>query len=150
MAIREFASTTGKVRMGTVGVTYGVFDLCHAGHYYFLKKCREQCDYLIVCLESDPTLERPYKNKPIQSIEERRIALEHNRYVDEVVEFDTQNDLFVYLQQNVELISIRFSESYWIGKRYVGDKLPIQIVFIDRVGVHSTTDLRQRVLDSKK
>ena len=78
---------------GTVGFTCSCFDLLHAGHILMLKDAKEQCDYLIVGLQTDPTLDRPEKNKPIQSLEERKIQLEAVKYVDEIRIYSTESDL---------------------------------------------------------
>ena len=78
---------------GSIGFTCSCFDLLHAGHILMLKDAKEQCDYLIVGLQTDPTLDRPEKNKPIQSLEERKIQLEAVKYVDEVRVYSTEADL---------------------------------------------------------
>ena len=67
-----------------VGITFGSFDLCHYGHILMFKECKEHCDYLIVGVQSDPSLDRSEKNKPIQSHEERAGVVESLRYVDEI------------------------------------------------------------------
>ena len=80
------------------GFTCSCFDLLHAGHILMLKDAREQCDYLIVGLQTDPTIDRPEKNKPIQSFEERKIQLEAVRYVDEIIVYETEQDLYDLLK----------------------------------------------------
>ena len=75
------------------GFTCSCFDLLHAGHILMLKDAKEQCDYLIVGLQTDPTIDRPEKNKPIQSFEERKIQLEAVKYVDEIFIYETEKDL---------------------------------------------------------
>ena len=75
------------------GFTCSTFDLFHAGHIMMLKEAKEQCDYLIVGLQTDPTIDRPKKNKPIQSIFERFVQLEACKYVDEIVVYATEKDL---------------------------------------------------------
>ena len=67
------------------GFTCSCFDLFHAGHIMMLKEAKSKCDYLIVGLQTDPTIDRPEKNKPIQSVVERFIQLESCKYVDEVI-----------------------------------------------------------------
>jgi glycerol-3-phosphate cytidylyltransferase len=83
-----------------VGVTVGAFDLCHAGHILMFKECKEVCDYLIVGLHSDPTIDRPGKNKPVMSFKERRIILESIKYIDEIFEYDTETQLYEVLKKN--------------------------------------------------
>lgn len=82
-----------------IGFVASSFDLLHAGHCLYLKEAKSVCDYLIAGLQVDPTLDRIYKNKPIQSIEERKIQLESSRYVDEVVIYNTEKDLEDLLQK---------------------------------------------------
>ena len=90
-----------------VGFTCSSFDLLHVGHYLMLKDAKAQCDYLIVGLQTDPTLDLAYrmktdnkqKNKPIQSYEERKIQIEGCRYVDEVVEYSTEDTLYELLKK---------------------------------------------------
>ena len=77
-----------------VGITFSTFDLLHAGHIAMLRDAKEQCDYLIVGLQSDPTIDRPdTKNKPVQSMFERYLQLKAVRYVDEVIPYETEQDL---------------------------------------------------------
>ena len=77
-----------------IGITFSTFDLLHAGHIAMLSEAKNHCDYLIAGLQTDPTIDRPdTKNKPIQSIVERQIQLSACRYVDEVVVYQTEQDL---------------------------------------------------------
>jgi glycerol-3-phosphate cytidylyltransferase len=80
-----------------IGFTCGAFDLFHAGHMLMFKECKEYCDYLIVGLHTDPTIDRPEKNKPIQSIEERMIQLEAIKYIDKIITYDTEQELYEIL-----------------------------------------------------
>ena len=75
------------------GITFGAFDLFHAGHVMMLEEAKTVCDYLIVCIQSDPSLDRKEKNKPVQSIVEREIQVSGCRYTDEVIIYDTEADL---------------------------------------------------------
>ena len=81
-----------------VGFTCSCFDLFHAGHLMMLKEAKSQCDYLIVGLQTDPTIDRPEKNKPIQSVFERFVQVDACKYVDEVVPYATEKDLVDILQ----------------------------------------------------
>ena len=75
-----------------IGFTCSCFDLLHAGHILMLKDSKKQCDYLIVGLQTDPTLDRAEKNKPIQSLEERKIQLEAVKYIDEIHVYNSEKD----------------------------------------------------------
>ncbi len=131
-----------------VGITAGAFDLCHAGHMLVFKEAKTVCDYLIVALQDDPSkTEGDYrgkkKNKPIMSLEERRIILEGIRYIDEIVVYNSEKelyDLLVTLKPDVRIIG-----ADWKGKEYTGHDLPIKIHFNSRDHNFSTTALRQRI-----
>ena len=75
------------------GITFGAFDLFHAGHVMMLKEAKTVCDHLIVCIQSDPSLDRKEKNKPVQSIVEREIQVYGCRYTDEVIIYDTEAEV---------------------------------------------------------
>ena len=100
-----------------VGVTVGAFDLCHAGHILMFKEAREVCEYFIVGLQSDPTIDRPEKNKPIMSLKERRIILEAVKYIDEIFEYDTEAQLYDILKKNELGIDIRIIGAHLVGMR---------------------------------
>jgi glycerol-3-phosphate cytidylyltransferase len=130
-----------------IGFTSGAFDLCHAGHLLMFKEVRAQCDYLIVALHSDPSTERFHKNKPVESKEERRIRLESCRYIDKVVDYDTESqcrDLIIKLKPDV-----RFVGADWKGKHFTGDDLPVKVIFNTRDHGYSSTDLRKRIFLSE-
>jgi len=132
-----------------IGVTFGTFDLCHAGHILMFKECKEICDYLIVGLQSDPSGDRVYKNKPIMSIEERLEILKGIRYIDEVFVYDTEKDLYAYLDQNKDKISVRIIGGDWKGKPYTGHDLPIKMHFNTRNHGYSSSELRQRIYQAE-
>src|SRR5680860_198718 len=102
------------------GITFGAFDVLHAGHCLMLEEAKEQCDFLIVGLQSDPsTTPKEYrgkvKNKPIQTLEERLIQLKANKYVDEIVIYDTEEDLYKILLDKKP--DIRIIGADWEGKK---------------------------------
>ena len=128
----------------TIGFTCSSFDLLHAGHCLMLKDAREQCDYLIVGLQTDPTLDRPdTKNKPIQTLQERKIQLEAIRYVDDIYVYDTEDSLI----DLIKLVKpdIRILGSDYEGKPFTGDFLNIPIYFHVRKHDYSTTNLRKMI-----
>ncbi len=128
-----------------IGFTCGAFDLCHAGHMLMFKECKEHCDYLIVGLHTDPTIDRPEKNKPVQDLEERRIQLEAVKYIDKIVMYDTENDLYELLKSNPYNIDVRIIGADWEGKPFTGHDLPLETVFNSRSHSYSSSDLRRRV-----
>ena len=139
-----------------VGFTCSTFDLFHAGHYLMLKDAKDQCDILIVGLQTDPTLDEEYrmetggknKNKPIQSFEERKIQIEGCKYVDHVIPYSTEEDLQILLKElNPD---IRILGSDWMGKQYTGHELGIPIHWHSRDHDYSTSNLRKRVYLGEK
>ena len=101
------------------GITFGAFELLHAGHILMLKEARTVCDYLIVGLQTDPTIDRPHKNKPIQSLEERKIQVEACRYVDEIIVYDTEADVLRILGSvdwDVRILSEEYRAAQFTGR----------------------------------
>ena len=128
------------------GFTCSCFDLFHAGHIMMLKEARSKCDYLIVGLQTDPTIDRPEKNRPIQSVVERFIQLESCKYVDEVVVYATEKDLLDILYTYP--INIRVVGEEYKDKDFTGKNLEhIEMYYNSRKHSFSTTELRKRVID---
>jgi glycerol-3-phosphate cytidylyltransferase len=134
-----------------VGFTAGAFDLCHAGHILMFEEAKSQCDYLIVALHTDPSIDRPdTKNKPVMSIKERRIILKGIRYIDEVVEYDTEKDLLEILSKNELGIDVRVLGVEYKDKPFTGKDLSMPVYFNTRDHGYSTTELRERVYLTEK
>jgi glycerol-3-phosphate cytidylyltransferase len=128
------------------GFTCSCFDLFHAGHIMMLKEAKSKCDYLIVGLQTDPTIDRPEKNKPIQSVVERFIQLDSCKYVDEVVVYATEKDLLDILYTYP--INIRVVGDEYKDKEFTGKNLEhIEMYYNSRRHSFSTTELRKRVID---
>lgn len=131
------------------GFTCSCFDLFHAGHIMMLKEAKSKCEYLIVGLQTDPTIDRPEKNKPIQSVVERFIQLESCKYVDEVVVYATEKDLIDILYTYP--INIRFVGEEYKDKEFTGKDLEhIEMYYNSRKHSFSTTELRHRVIERYK
>lgn len=133
-----------------VGVTVGAFDLCHAGHILMFAEAKEVCEYLVVGLHTDPSIDRPEKNKPIMSVEERRIILGAIKYIDELFEYDTEAQLHDILKKNEQGFDIRIIGADWKGKPYTGHDLPLEMYFNTRDHGFSTTELRRRIYEAEK
>jgi glycerol-3-phosphate cytidylyltransferase len=130
-----------------IGFTCGTFDLCHAGHMLMFEQAKNQCDYLIVGLQNDPSIDRPEKNKPVQSIVERQIILSAVKHIDDVVVYNTEADLVDLLKTLP--ISIRFIGEDHKDKDFTGRHLDLHpIVFTPRTHSFSSSDLRNRVIAS--
>lgn len=132
--------------VGKIGFTCSTFDFLHAGHIVMLEEAKRHCDYLICGLQSDPTLDRASKNKPVQSIVERQIQLSAVRFVDEIVIYNTEKDLedlLLTLPINVRILGDEYKDKEFTGKR-ICYKRKINIVYNKRDHSFSTTDLRKR------
>lgn len=127
-----------------IGFVCSAFDLFHAGHIMMLKEAKSQCDYLIVGLQTDPTLDRPEKNKPVQSVFERFVQLDACKYIDEIVPYATEKELYDILLSYP--INVRIIGEEYHGKPFTGHDIEhIEIHFNKRRHSFSTTELRKRV-----
>lgn len=126
-----------------VGITASAFDLLHAGHIMMLREAKEHCDYLIAALQTDPTIDRSTKNKPVQSVVERMIQLEACKYVDEIVVYATEQDLRDILLSYP--IDVRILGDEYKDTKFTGHDLPIECYFNSRKHSFSTTELRTRI-----
>ena len=132
-----------------IGFTCSCWDLLHAGHNIFLRDAYNNCDILIVGLQTDPTLDRPEKNKPVQSFEERRIQIESCRWIEYYFEYSTEKTLY----DSISALKpdIRFLGDDYIGKKYTGDDLNIEIYYHKRSDHNfSTTNLRRLVYEREQ
>ena len=137
-----------KTQGKKIGITFSTFDMLHAGHIAMLSESKNHCDYLIAGLQTDPTIDRPdTKNRPVQSIVERQIQLAACRYVDEVVVYQTEQDLvdlLLILPVDVRILGVEYE-----GRPFSGDeaclKRGIAIIFNSRDHSFSSSSLRKRV-----
>lgn len=125
------------------GFTCGCFDLLHAGHIVMLKETKQHCGYLIVGLQTDPSIDRQEKNQPVQSVYERFVQLNAVKYVDEIIPYDTEQSLIDLLESTP--IDIRFVGEDYKDKSFTGDYLPIDIIYTNRKHSFSTSSLRRKV-----
>lgn len=130
------------------GFTCGSFDLLHPGHIIMFNDCKTVCDHLIIGVQSDPTLDRTWKNKPIQTLEERILMVKALKAVDEVITYETEDDLYQILKTSN--FDVRIIGSDWEGKKYTGWDLPIKVYFHRRDHTWSTSELRKRVYQNEK
>jgi len=131
-----------------IGFTCSTFDLLHSGHVQMLRNAKDQCDYLIVGLQTDPTIDRPdTKNKPIQSLVERYTQLSAIRYVDEIIPYESERDLEDILslyKLDIQILGDEYRDKDFTGKD-IGRKRGIEYYFNDRSHRFSSSELRQRV-----
>lgn len=129
------------------GITFSAFDLLHAGHVKMLEEAKLHCDYLIVGLQTDPTLDRPTKNKPTQTVVERYIQLKACKFVDEIVPYATEQDLEDILKAftiDVRILGDEYKERDFTGRAYCEEK-GIELYFNVRDHRFSSTSLRREV-----
>jgi len=130
-----------------VGITFGSFDLCHYGHALMFEECKQYCDYLIVGVQSDPSIDRPEKNSPIQSHKERLGIVSSIKFVDEVKPYDTESDLIKVLKEVNPDVRILGADHE--GTEFTGHELPIKCIFNSRDHGYSTSELRRRVFEAE-
>ncbi|PTT16580.1 glycerol-3-phosphate cytidylyltransferase [Flavobacterium sp. HMWF030] len=134
-----------------VGITFSAFDLLHAGHIKMLEEAKRECDYLIVGLQTDPTLDRPEKNSPSQTVVERYIQLKGCRFVDEIVPYATEQDLEDILQSfkiDVRIIGDEYKDQNFTGRTYCEQK-GITLYFNVRDHRFSSSNLRKEVAEKQ-
>ena len=124
-----------------IGFTCGAFDLLHAGHVVMFKEAKDNCDYLIVGLQTDPSIDRRNKNQPIQSIYERYVQLKAVKYIDKVIPYDTEKSLLDLL--NSTYIDIRFIGEDYTDKPFTGKGMH-EVFYTSRKHSFSTSELRSR------
>ena len=127
-----------------IGITFGTFDLFHAGHVLMLQEAKNVCDYLIVCMQTDPSKDRPNKNSPVQNLVERQIQVKACRYVDEIVVYESEEDVLKILNSmawDVRILGSEYRDSEFTGREETLDKC----YFNRRQHTFSSSELRTRV-----
>lgn len=134
-----------------VGITFSAFDLLHAGHVKMLEEAKRNCDYLICGLQTDPTIDRPEKNKPVQTVVERYIQLKACKHVDEIVPYATEKDLEDILRAfkiDVRIVGEEYKEKNFTGRIFCEEN-GIELYFNKRNHRFSSSGLRKEVLDKE-
>tara|TARA_Y100000310_G_scaffold336588_1_gene421548 strand:+ start:3287 stop:3769 length:483 start_codon:yes stop_codon:yes gene_type:complete len=150
--MNKYEKLKGKgIKLGFVA---SCWDLMHAGHCLFIRDAKEQCDYLIAALQTDPTIDRPQKNKPILSLEERKIILESNRYVDEIVMYETEKDLAFALERIRPDVRVLGNDYYLIdtgGPAYFTGAGTEKEIYYHNRSNHgwSTSEIRRRIFKAE-
>ena len=131
-----------------IGITFSAFDLLHAGHVKMLEDAKRKCDYLICGLQTDPTIDRPEKNKPVQTIVERYIQLKGCKFVDEIVPYTTEQDLEDILKSfhiNVRIVGAEYKDKDFTARSYCEEN-EIELYFNKRNHRFSSSALRKELL----
>jgi glycerol-3-phosphate cytidylyltransferase len=134
-----------------VGFTASAFDLFHSGHVAMLKEAKANCEYMIVGMQTDPTIDRPEKNKPVQSVFERYVQLEGCKYIDEIIPYETEKyleDIFLTYKIDVRFIGEEYKDKEFTAKQLCVDK-NVKIHYNKRQHSFSTTNLRKRIKESE-
>jgi len=135
------------LRGATVGFTCSAFDLLHAGHVAMLRECKQHCNFLIVGLHVDPTVDRPSKNKPVQSVYERYMQLKGCEYVDAIIPYETEEDLINLMAIepiDIRFVGVEYKDTYITGQD-ICEKRDINIIYNERYHMYSSTELRSRL-----
>lgn len=130
-----------------IGLTCSTFDLLHSGHVMMLREAKSQCNYLIAALQTDPTIDRTSKNKPVQTIVERYVQLSAIKYVDEIIVYQTEEDLKDILEMfpiDIRILGEEYRDKDFTG-REICKKRGIQLYFNKRDHRFSSSDLRERI-----
>ena len=147
----SFFNITFNVIM-KVGITFSCFDLFHAGHIKMLEEAKSQCDFLIVGFQIDPTIDRPEKNKPVQSVVERFIQIKSCKFIDEIVPYVSEQDLLDILSSykiDVRIIGEEYKIIDFTGKEYCKKK-GIKIYYNKREHRFSSSGLRKQVFNAEQ
>lgn len=142
----------GPTKNSVVGITFSTFDLFHAGHVKMLEEAKGECDYLIVGLQLDPSIDRKEKNKPVQSIIERYIQVSSCKYVDEVVPYIYEKDLDEILRSfkiDVRIVGEEYKDKDFTGKDYCKQS-GIRLYYNRRDHDFSSSGLRKRITNKLK
>ena len=132
-----------------IGFTCSSFDLFHAGHILMLEEAKKQCDYLIVGLQTDPTIDRPNtKNKPVQGVFERWAQLKACKFIDNIIPYSTEKELRDILLSFP--IAVRILGEEYRDTEFTGHDIPMDFYFNSRKHSFSTSELRQRVIDASR
>lgn len=134
-----------------IGITFSAFDLLHAGHIKMLEDAKRQCDFLICGLQTDPTLDRPEKNKPVQSVVERYIQLEGCKYVDQIIPYATEQDLEDILKSfkiDVRILGDEYQDKNFTGRKFCEEK-GIELYYNRRDHRFSSSGLRKIVAEKE-
>ncbi len=130
-----------------IGFTASTFDLLHAGHISMLREAKTVCDYLICGLQVDPSIDRSDKNSPVQSLVERWTQLQGVKYVDEIIPYQTEQDLEDILQMfhfDVRILGEEYKRDTFTG-RSICSARNIELHYNKRDHRFSSTELRTRL-----
>ncbi len=126
------------------GIVAGAFDVIHPGYIRLFAEAKQYCNHLTVALHEDPSFARPYKLKPVQSLEDRKEILRAIKYVDDIVVYQSEDTFLSYLED----YDIRFLGDDYSDGKYTGKDIDIHVQFVDRNHGYSTTKLKENIYRS--
>lgn len=131
-----------------VGVVCGAFDVIHPGYIHMFIDAKRVCEKLVILLQTDPTIDRPEKMKPTQTIEDRELILRSIKFVDDVKRYTTEDDLYNILKQ--DFYDVRILGTDYLGKNFTGKDLNREIFWHSRDHEYSSTKFKNNILESLK
>lgn len=127
---------------GIRGVLAGAFDLIHPGYVRMFKFAKTKCEHLTVLLHEDPSVERD-KMPPVHTLEERIEILSSIKWIDEIITYKTEKELYNLLKHNK--YDIRLLGEDYSDRGYTGNDLNMRVVFVSRDHAYSTTSLKEKI-----
>ncbi len=128
------------------GIIAGAFDVIHPGYIRMFKDAKTHCNHLTIALHEDPSMARPHKLKPVQTVEERREILLALRDVDDVVVYQAEETFLSYLKD----YEIRFLGTDYLDGSYTGKDIAIDIIWLNRDHDYSSTKLKFDIYNAVK
>ena len=129
-----------------IGLVAGNFDIIHPGYVEMFEDAKKNaCNYLVVALQSDPTVDRQEKTKPVQTVEEREYILKSIKYINEVIHYTTEKEFLDILTNFDYDVRILGSDYQSRDKNFTGSSLNKDIYFHNRSHSYSASDLKKRI-----
>ena len=121
----------------------GCFDVLHRGHIELFKFAKSKGDYLMVGIDSDNRVKQlKGPSRPINSEEDRKFMLDAIEYIDRVIVFKTVGELrgiIYHFKPDVMIVGSDYKDRDVIGSEYAGE-----LMFFDRIGDYSTTNILEK------
>ena len=134
--------------MYKVGYTQGVFDMFHIGHLNLINRAKEQCEKLIVGVNSD-ALVKKYKNKiPVINEKDRATIVQNLKAVDECIIVETLDKEAIMKEHPFNVVFIGDDwkgSSRWRETEEQLIKYGVRVVYLPHTPDVSSTDLRKEV-----
>jgi D-beta-D-heptose 7-phosphate kinase/D-beta-D-heptose 1-phosphate adenosyltransferase len=124
----------------------GTFDILHRGHIELLNFARSRGDSLMVAIDTDRRVkELKGTDRPINNQEDRKFHLSNLKAVDAVCFFDSKEELIELMKHWKPDVYVKGSD--WAGKGSTAQQYSKEVIYYDRVGDYSTTNIIQRIAD---